>query len=203
MSVVSLLLAIAMLVIVAVNFRQGVWACAIQLIAVIFSAIIATMLFEPFGALVEKSVGILWQYGDFLGAWLIFGGVLGGLTYLSTRLSKVRVRFPKLVDQLGGLAISLLTAWVFVCFASMTLHIAPISRVAFFGSFEAEKPIFFGYRPDWAWLEFSQNCSLGVYSNGNVFDPKGDFIIRGIAKREHFDLAPSNFEARGVIQAPR
>ncbi len=191
------LLLVLIAIVVGSNFKQGIWGNFLRLIAVITAALLATNFCEPIGAAIETALPTFWQYGDFLGAWLVFTIVNFGLVYLSMKLSPVSVRFSNAVDQLGGVLLSAACGWVLLCFLLFTLHFAPLVREPLFGSFKAETPMFFGFYPDRMWLAFAQQASLGAYSSGaeNTFDPKGDFLLRMIAKREKFEQT-GNFEPR-------
>ncbi|MBL8830374.1 MAG: CvpA family protein [Planctomycetaceae bacterium] len=193
------LLLVLIAIVVGSNFKQGIWGNCLRLFAVITAALCATNFCEPIGAAIETAAPTTWQYGDFLGAWIIFVLVNFGLIYLSMKLSPVSVRFSNVIDQLGGVLLSAACGWVLVCFTLYTLHFAPVVREPLFGSFKAETPMFFGFYPDRMWLAFAQQASLGVYSNGDekaAFDPQGDFLLRMIAKREQFEQAPGSFAPR-------
>jgi uncharacterized membrane protein required for colicin V production len=199
----TILVLAIILTVIAVNFRNGVWGNATRMICTITAALIATNFFEPLGAKFESVLPTFWHYGDFIAAWLIFSITLGGLIYLSMKASFINVRFPKNLDQIGGLIFAAATGWVLVCFAAMTLHIAPIVREPLGGGFKAEEPMFQGLYPDRMWLAFAQHCSLGTYAiaPGHEFDPKGDFLLRAAAKRDRFESDPGNFTQRQVIGA--
>lgn len=198
MGIMGILSIVIIAGIVAMNYKGGIWSSFIRLICMLTAALLATNLFEWMGALIEGYAPSMWQFGDFFAAWLVFSVVLFGLTYLTMKLSFTNVRFSKSLDLAGGAFFSALMGWVFVCFMGMTLHVAPLEREPIWGSFQAEQPMLFGLYPDRMWLGFVQNCSLGVYSRGeqHAFDPNGDFILRGIAKRERFQNAKETFATR-------
>ncbi len=119
--------------------------------------------------------------------WLVFAGtlvVLGGVTDF---LSRVKVRFLQPVDKFGGIFMACWIGWVTVCFATMTLHMAPLPRNYLGGDFQPTPStrMFFGLAPDHRWLGFVQKMSHGLYScsKEQMFDPRADFILKYAQRR--------------------
>lgn len=192
----GILFAVIILAVVGTNFNHGVWSNALRFVCTVTAALIATNFFEPLGGLMEKNLPSIWHFTDFLALWLIFSAANFGLYYLSMKASFTNVRFAKTLDQAGGVLLSAATGWVLVCFTAMTLHLAPLPRQAFFGSFSAEQPMFYGLYPDRAWLGFVHKVSGGAYNGGRTFDPEATFLVRAAAKRDLFDRVDSAFTSR-------
>jgi hypothetical protein len=79
---------------------------------------------------------------------------------------------------------------VFICFVTTTVHLAPLSRSPFRGSFQQE-PLsnnFFGLAPDRMFLGFmhSRSKESGALSRNTprAFDAEGDFILKYGARRQ-------------------
>ena len=90
----------------------------------------------------------------------MFALLLRGMT---DQLSRVDVRFPKMVDRIGGIAFSVLTGWLMVCFTLTTLHTAPLGKTFLGGSFQSDEPMFLGFiSPDKEWLAFAQGMSASA-----------------------------------------
>ena len=83
---------------------------------------------------------------------------------LTDAVSKVRVRFLKIVDLWGGVVLSLCIGWVMVGFTLTSLHAAPLGQYPLLGSFQPQNSMFFGmFAPDREWLGFTKYQSWGPY----------------------------------------
>ena len=111
---------------VACLYTEGLWGNAIGLINVVTSALLATNFFEPLAGWMEKQAPSFSYVWDFLALWGLFGLFVVVFRVATDLLSKVKVRFLKIADQIGGAVLSLWTAWVIVCFTAMSLHTAPL-----------------------------------------------------------------------------
>ena len=85
---------------------------------------------------------------------------------MTDQVSKVKVRFLKIADQIGSGVFALLIGWVMVCFTMMTLHTAPLAKTFLFGGFNSspDQSMFLGLAPDRKWLGFMQYESRGALS---------------------------------------
>ncbi len=123
---------------------------------------------------------------DFLAIWGLFSIFLLVLRTLTDQVSKVKVRFLKLADQIGGTVFAFLIGWVMICFTMMSLHTAPLAKTFLFGGFDVSQPMFLGLKPDQKWLGFVQMESDGAFCRsepGHKFDPDGTFIRRYADRR--------------------
>jgi hypothetical protein len=190
---IPLALAVIFFAVVALIGGDGLWSNFILLVNVTLAGLLATNFFEPlasFGSGFWAGGGIIM---DIFSLWFLFVLFLIIMRVASDLLSRHRVRFQKHLDVIGGFACAGLVAWVLVCFTTMTLHTAPLSRNFMGGGFTPEKPIFFGFSPDRLWLGFSQSMSEGTFNRGNVFDPYGDFMIRYATRREKYEKSEGMF----------
>lgn len=162
------LLLIVFAAVVAFTFSEGLWANAIRLINVVMAALLAFNFWEPLARLVE-GFGDLFvsmsYFLDFMCLWLIFAAAMMFFNAATRAASQVKVKFLKVVDQSGSVALSVIIGWVMVCFVTATMHTAPIGVTAFGGGFDPDKKMFFGaLAPDIQWLAFMNHVSRGSFS---------------------------------------
>jgi hypothetical protein len=194
----TILLLGVLFVCVAALYPEGMWSNAVRLINVVTAALLAMNFFEPAARWLEGLWGSLTYVVDFVALWglfALFAAVLGELT---NRISKVKVRFLKVADQIGSGFFALWIGWVMLCFTLVTLHTAPLSRTFLFGGFKAESRMFFGLAPDRQWLGFVRKMSRSTFCRSAVqeFDPQADFMPKYASRR--VDLA-DNIRVRNSI----
>jgi hypothetical protein len=175
---------------VAMLYNDGFWSNAIRLVNVVTAALLAMNFFEPLANFLEG-----WQPGlsffcDFISLWglfIVFSIIFRALT---DSVSKVKVRFLKMADQIGSGVLSLWIGWVMVCFTLTTLHAAPLARNSLGGSFSTDPEVrmVMGFAPDRQWLAFTQKMSMGTYARSgeneiHVFDPRGEFLPKYATRR--------------------
>ena len=198
-----MLLFLVFFIIIAMLWNEGCWSNILTMINVLLAAMIATNYFEPMATWIEGfsdgmlSYTYLW---DFLSLWGLFFLAYGILRTFTDQLSKTRVRFKMPVEHGGRVFFAGWAAWIFVSFASMSLHVAPLAAVPLRGSF-AETPddsVFFGFALDRHWLALMQSRSRHALSHKGgsdasdhpddnerlVFDPHSEFIFRYHSRRE-------------------
>ncbi|MGA2616617.1 MAG: hypothetical protein ABSF26_03345 [Thermoguttaceae bacterium] len=186
---VALLLLMVFALCVGFLWAQGLWSNIILLVHVITAALLAMNFYEPLARwLTEKmpSYIVMW---DYLALWGLFGGLLLVGRELTDRLSRVNVRFLQIVERPGSILMSAWIGWVMVGFTAVTLHTAPLARNFIFGGFQPDSAMFFGVlHPDRQWLAFTRRMSQGAYcrTEGDVFDPKSEFIARQTERRAWF-----------------
>jgi len=162
---------------VAALWFQGFWNCVITFVNLILAALLATTFYEPLAGLMKADA--LKPMADFLSLWLLFAVSFGILRIFSDMLCREKVTFTLPVEMGGRSIMSIWTAWVFVCFTCMSLHMAPLGESPFNGGFaEPQSASFLGLAPDRQWLAFMQSRSNGALSNGQEFDPQATFVIR-------------------------
>jgi hypothetical protein len=178
------------LVVFAMMLQGGIWNNLLKLVNVITAALFASNYGEPAAAWIATQMPSYTVICDFMGYWLVFCVAYVVLGILTDVVSRVRVRFKKPVDMPGGAFLGAWTAWVMVCFTTMTLHTAPLDR-NFLGDFQKkpETRMLFGFAPDRLWLGYTHKQSLGGLSRSKggdameEFDPTGDFIFKYSERR--------------------
>lgn len=171
-------------------FREGMWGNAIRLVNVVTAALLAMNCFEPLARQFQKmapSFTFLW---DFIALWLCFVLFMVVFRAATTLLSRVKVRFLKIADQIGGVFFAACVGWVMICFLMTSLHTAPLARNFFGGAFRPEATSkFLVFAPDRVWLGFTQKVSMQAFSRGDdhVFDPNGEFMIKYASRRSELE----------------
>ena len=173
----------------AINLSEGLWSNTVTLVNVIFAAVIATNCFEPAADFFTEQAPSFTYFAEFLSLWGIFILSLIIIRILTDKISRVKVRFKKPVEQGGIIVSGLLIGWVMVCFTVFALHLAPLKRNHFGGAF-AKSPTSsnFFMSPDRLWLGFMQSRSEGALSANpvNAFDPQSEFILKYGQRRQNF-----------------
>jgi uncharacterized membrane protein required for colicin V production len=177
--IVTIILALIFLFCVGFLFAEGMWSNALRFITVVAAALLATNYFEPVAEQLDAWQPTYTYCWDFLALWGLFAVFASLFRAMTDQLSKVKLRFPKNIDQVGGIVFSALVGWVMVCFTLTTLHTAPLGEKFFYGSFQADKPMFFWcLSPDKQWLSFVKATSKGALQRDpqTVFSPGGTFL---------------------------
>jgi hypothetical protein len=184
-----ILLFVLFVLIVGLLYPTGMWGNAINLVNVVTAALLATNFWEPVAGWIKQGMPSAVFVVDVFVLWLLFAFFAFGLRFATDAVSQVKVRFPKPVELAGNVLFAAWTAWVVVCFATMTLHTAPLAREFMGGGFQPEQPSFFGSSPDRLWLGFVQKESEGAFSRGgnHVFDPHGEFMLKYAERRSQFE----------------
>jgi hypothetical protein len=177
----------------AMLYTEGMWSNAIRLVNVVTAALLAVNFFEPLARWLEDMAPSFTYLVDFIALWLLFAIFTIILRVLTDQVSKVQVRFLRIVDQIGASVFALWVGWIMVCFTMMTLHTAPLSRNFLFAGFQPEQRMFLGFAPDRQWLGFTQKESRGAFARSAtpeewdqekyVFDPRADFMPKYAARR--------------------
>ena len=181
--------------VVAWLWREGMWSNAITLFNFVTAALIATNYWELLANVLTKSMESLTYWYDFIAIWLIFIFTFSVLRAITDHISKVRVRFKLPVESVGG---PIFAAWVaafVVCFATMTMHTAPLARDGLGGTFQpdANAKTVLMFAPDRTWQGFVTGLSgEGRWSTtpANPFDPQGQFRARYAQRRANYQQLP-------------
>jgi hypothetical protein len=171
-------------------FNGGLWSNTLTLVNVVTAALFATNYFEPLANWFDLQEPSGHYFYDFLALWILFAVAFTVMRVLTDFVSKVRVRFFLPVEKAGGILMAIWVSWILMCFTTVTLHTAPLSRN--FMGFQAEPntKMLFGLGPDRVWLGWVHRESAGSLSRfgGTVpFDRNGDFILRYGERREEFE----------------
>jgi uncharacterized membrane protein required for colicin V production len=193
-----------MLACVATLFKDGIWSNAIRLINIILSALLAMNYFEPYARVLENNLGMPYTFlCDFIALWTLFTLFLGFLMFFTNKLSKVKLKFLKIVDQVGSLILAVWIGWMMVCFTLMTFHTAPLSRDFAGFAVGSDELMILGTAPDRQMLGFMQKQSLDYFGNSPksdpeqcVFDPKAQFMLNYHFRRAKLE---SNNDKNGSL----
>lgn len=190
-----LALVVLMVGVFAALMTQGLWGNLLMLFNVVVSGLLAINFYEPIAKYLTGLVPSGTMFWDIIAIWAVFGLALVILKMATDQVSRVKVRFKKPLELAGGYLLAACTAYVFMAFAALTLHLAPLSRDFMWGGFRAEDPIFFGFSPDRQWLGFTQLVSRGslarLTEEGKpeqyLFDPKGELMPKYASRREKYE----------------
>ncbi len=177
-----LLMFVLFLAVVLCLLAESMWSNAVRFINVVFAALLATNFWEPTAKLLESAMkgGSYWW--DFVALWVLFALLVTILQEVTNRLSRVNVRFLAIANKAGGIVFACLTAAVLVCFASFTMHTAPLAETAFRGGFPSQSKM----SPDRQWgafVSFVSGGSLSKFGTANQFD-RGKFANDYVARRK-------------------
>ena len=185
-----IVLVVMMLLVVALLMPYGLWGNAINLINVVTAALLATNCWEPLSSswLTSKAPSMMF-IADIFALWVLFGIFLFLMRMATEFASRVKLRFPPLVERVGNVFFAGWVGWVLVCFMTMSLNMAPLAREFAAGGFKPEVGSFFGLYPDRMWLGFVQRMSRGPFYRGedHKFDPQGEFLFRYAERRAQFE----------------
>ncbi|MEX0939501.1 MAG: CvpA family protein [Pirellulales bacterium] len=190
---------------VAMLIREGFWSNTITLFNTVTAGLISTSTWELLATFLDEHMPDYTYFWDFISLWGIFIVSFVILRAITDLLSRIRVRFKMPVELIGGGVMAGAVGWVLVCFATMTLHTAPLARNYLAGNFQPtpDARMFFGLAPDQKWLGLVQslsNNSLSATGPGgsgvNTFDPEGDFILKYAERRSNLENNPA-FSAGG------
>ena len=164
-ALLPLLMVVIIFVCMATLYSEGMWSNAIRLINAVTAALVATNYFEPLARWLDNKLSAGTYAWDFLALWILFAVVFGILRSTTDAISRIRVQFPLLADQIGGGFFALWTSWVVICFTMMSLHTAPLSRNFLFGGFQPEQRML-GFAPIGNGWDSCRRCRWGPSAAG-------------------------------------
>ena len=184
-ALLTLILVLIFLACLGFLYPEGMWSNAIRLVNVILAGLLAMNYFEPLARKLDQWQPSYTYCWDFLALWMVFGGSFVVLRAVTDQISRVKVRFLKIADQIGSGVLAAAIGWLMIAFTLTTLHTAPLAENFFFGAFQPLEPMFLGTSPDLAWLSLVRSQSVGAFSclQTNVFSPKGDFVSNYTERR--------------------
>ena len=194
--ILSAVLALILFICVAMLLKEGLWSNCLNVINAIFAGLVASSLWEPVADWLEGIVPGGTYLWDFVALWLVFFLCFLILRVATDLISRVKVRFKRPVDQVGGILCAVWVGWVMLSFTAMTLHTAPLARHFLFGTFYQQEndKIFFGmFAPDRQWLSFVRQLSRGSLAGMNEFDPQEKFIQEYGERREQYEKVTGIF----------
>lgn len=189
---VSIVLIVIFVACFASLMTGGMWSNTITLINVITAGLLAMNYFEPLAEFLDKQAPSWTYVWDFVSLWAVFGVSMLALRAVTDFASKVQVKFHPTVERVGGLLMAVWASWIVLCFATATLHAAPLARNFLGGAFQTEPDtkMLFGLQPDRVWLGWVNRESKGALrrlGTAAPFDARGDFILRYAERRHEFE----------------
>ncbi len=126
----TLILLIVFCAITGLVWLVGLWSGFISLVNILLAALIATAFFEPIADQIEYGSGATSKQFtymcDFAAIWLVFVGSAILIRILTDSFSAVRVRFDVVTEMIGRTLVAMAAGFLFVCFTSFTLIVAPL-----------------------------------------------------------------------------
>lgn len=184
--IVTAVLAVVFLGAAALMWTHGAWSNILTFFNLVFAGLVASSFFEIVATKVEEQGTSGLRYmTDFLGWWLIFAVTFLLLRWVTDSISKYRVEFEKLVEQITCGVMCALNGWVVTCMVSMTLHMAPLNGLPF-QDVDLEEPTFVGLSPDKMWLGIVELQSKNIMSGENEFSAD-DFTRMHRTRRDDFE----------------
>jgi uncharacterized membrane protein required for colicin V production len=178
---------------VAFLVNGGLWTNTLVLINTVTAGLIAFNYFEPLAGWLDKQLPSFTYVWDFLCVWLVFAVAMGIMRTATDLLSRVKVKFKRPVDQVGGILMACIVGIVMVCFTMATLHTAPLARKFLFDNFDPDSPM--SMSPDRKWLNFVGMESKRSFYHGGpkenrhafYFTPTNVFISKYADRRADFE----------------
>jgi len=167
---------------IGVLYPEGLWSNAVRLVNVVTAALVAMNFFEPLANFIEgwgewfASATYFW---DFLSLWIVFAVSMIVMRLATDSISRVKVRFLKVVDRAGSAFFAACVGGVLLSFVMTTLHTAPLAANFLFGGFDPSRRMLL-VGPDRQWLGFVQHASKGAFARSEpvVFDADNQFMAR-------------------------
>jgi hypothetical protein len=165
-------------------WTEGLWGNTITLFNISFATMFAINYWEMLAKLLAGFVPQGLLFWDFVAAWLVFLLSFFLLKLITNRISRVKLLFPGLVENLGNLVVLILISVSLNMFLFFTLHLAPMPP----------KFCLDGFKPEMrkkgsveaTLLALTKHRSTGPLSNfgePNEFDPQQKFIDKHAARR--------------------
>ncbi len=181
-AILPLLMIVILAACIGVLYPEGLWSNAIRLVNVVTAALVAMNFFEPLARWIEgrgEWFAAATYFWDFISLWVLFGVSMIVMRVATDSISRVRVRFLKVVDRVGSGFFATCVGWVMVCFVMATLHTAPLAANFLFGGFDPSRRMLL-VGPDRQWLGFVQHVSKGPFARSEkvVFDENNQFMIK-------------------------
>ncbi len=153
----------------AMLWTEGLWGNAITYVNVILSGMIAMSFWESAANALEKQMPSFTYVLDILAVWGVFAISMVILREITSYLSKFKVRFHRLMENVGNIIMCIVVAATFTGFAGWTLHLAPLAPAPFRGASLSSGNNFLGN----IWRGTMSFSSRGTMTGGNAFPSDG------------------------------
>lgn len=190
------------LIIVGMTWWLGSWNIIINLINFFIAALVASSFYENLAARLVAFNSTYEYLVDFIALWVLFAVTFILLRLATDLLSRYQLKMNIWAEYATRSILSVWLAVAFICFASFTLHTAPIPPDRFDRN---PNQGMFGFGPDRMWMAFVQSRSRRALSESRqasflpdyqlpehpddarlgarVFDPFSSFSERWTARR--------------------
>ena len=135
-------------------FRDGIRSNAIRLVNLVFAGLLAMNFFEPLAAYVtnyNEDIHSFAPFLDFLAFWICFIFFMVVLMAITDKVSRVRVRFLQIVEQIGSPIVATCIGWVMAGIVLASMHTAPLAEYSWLGTFQPQN-VLRHVGPDREWL---------------------------------------------------
>ena len=213
--ILAALFILILVIVIAEIGKDGLWHSLLTFFNVLFAGTLTMNFLEPLALRIDMMLPSFSYFADLLAFWGLFIGFSVLIRLATQTLSKVRVRFLKPVDMIGGFFFGLWTGWIMISLVATSLHLAPLALNSFGGNFQpTPESHMFPWAPDRKWLGFMQQTSQGSFAHPvnpekttqHVFDPQGTFILTYGARRGVLETLPALRVPRtwgsGKVQEP-
>ncbi len=165
--------------ILSLRLREGFWGNAICICNISFASLLALNYFEPLaGILAGLWIDALFFY-DFFAYWLVFALCYLALDSLTSRLSHIKVHFPKYVEMVGN-GFALLGIFLFFSVAILFSYpTAPLKAEEGAVAKEAYLTEFLGRR-----ARILSTGSLSSFMGTREWTAAEDYVGDHVAKRQ-------------------
>lgn len=181
---------------------EGLWNNTVQLVNVLTAALLAINFWEPVAKLLDGFLPFFTYLWDIAVLWGIFGASLLLFQTITRNASAAKVRFAKIVEQIGSPLCAFLVGWVMVCFTTTTLHTAPLGERFLWGGFDHNSRMLFGLAPDRQFLGCVNFVSRGSLScfvfEARPFDPDHKFMQNYALRRAAYEAHVASTRSFGV-----
>ncbi len=157
----------------------GLWTNSLVLINTIMAGLVAFNYYEPLARWLDSQMPSFTYFWDFLSIWLIFAVAMGLMRTVTDLSSRIKVKFRRPVDLIGGIVMACAVGWVMVCFTTAALHTAPLARNFLDGNFQPtpNSRMYMGLAPDRKWLGIVRRVSKGSFYHRGPKDNRSAFVF--------------------------
>lgn len=156
---------VVLISILGIRKNEGIWGNTISIVNISFAALIAINYWEDLASILANSLKIGLFYWDYVAVWLLYLVSYFLLDEVSRRLTRVKVKFPAPIEQIGGPVSGIVLFIAFYLFYSFTMHLGPIGDPREPGQ---QIPAYDIVRAKS--YDFLSSGNLAPFSNTNVFD---------------------------------
>ena len=157
-------------------YAEGLWGASLMFVNVMLAGLIAFDFYEPLADAMDRSIGLLANYSDFLALVILFALVFSLIRFVTDSIAPTLVRFPGWTEQAGRTVFAFATAWFTVGMLLCMAQTASIHKQ--FLGYQWQRHSLGGI--DRFWLGYVQRTTERILDKDppQLFDENSDFIIR-------------------------